>query len=239
VGDILLRPGDTLLLQTGSHFRRAHRNNPDFYLVSGVEGSRPLRRERAWVAVGLFAGLLVLMSTELLDPMLGSFLAAGLMVASRCISPTDARQSVEWETLVTIAAAFGLGLALERSGVAAAIANVVVGATQSWGPIATLAALYFSTMLLNELITNNAAAVLMFPLCLEAARLLGTSPFPFLIALALASSNAFASPVGYQCHMMVYGPGGYRFADFVRVGLPLNVILWIVAVLVIPLWWPW
>ena len=94
-------------------------------------------------------------------------------------------------------------------------------------------------MVLNELITNNAAAVLAFPFGIEAAEQLGVSPYPFVIAVALAASNAYATPIGYQTHMMVYGPGGYRFTDFLRVGVPLNLICWAVAMVAIPFWWPW
>jgi di/tricarboxylate transporter len=239
IGDVVLRPGDTLLLQTGPHFIRAHRNNPDFYLISGVEDSRPLRHDRAKIAVALVLGLVVAMASGLVDHTLAAFAIAGLMVATGCISTSNARQSIDWSVLVMIAASFGLGTALEKSGAARFIAEGLVNATQPIGPLATLAAIYFGTMILNELITNNGAAVLAFPFCLEAAKLLKVSERPFLIAVTLAASFAFASPIGYQTHMMVYGPGGYRFMDFVKVGLPLNLLLWIVAVILIPFIWPW
>jgi di/tricarboxylate transporter len=110
--------------------------------------------------------------------------------------------------------------------------------TRPMGPTATLAAIYFGTMVLNELISNNAAAALAFPFCLESARLLGVNQRPFIMAITLAASYAFASPIGYQTHMMVFGPGGYRFTDFVKVGLPLNLLMWIAAIILIPLIWP-
>jgi di/tricarboxylate transporter len=239
IGDIVLRPGDTLLLQTGSHFIRAQRNNPDFYLVSNVEDSRPLRHDRARIALLLFFGLVAAMASGWVNPTLAAFAAAGLMVAARCISTSDARRAVEWSVLVTIAASFGLSTALVRSGAAATLAGHLVDLTRALGPVATLAAIYFVTMVLNEVITNNAAAALAFPFGLEAARLLGVNERPLLIAVALAASFAFSSPIGYQTHMMVYGPGGYRFTDFLKVGLPLNLLLWGAAVLLIPFWWPW
>jgi di/tricarboxylate transporter len=172
------------------------------------------------------------------DPLLAALAAVAVMVGTRCISIADARQAVDWPVLVMIGASLGLGTALEKSGAAGVLAGGLVNATRAWGPYATLAAIYLATMVLNELITNNGAAVLAFPFCLAAAEELGVSVRPFLMAVALASSYAFASPIGYQTHMMVYGPGGYRFSDFVRVGLPLNVLLWIVAVIIIPFWWP-
>ena len=112
VGNIILNPGDTLLLQTGTHFSQAHRNNPDFYLVSDVEDSHPLRHERAGIAVVVFLALLTLMVFNVLNPMITSFIAAGVMVGTRCVSAASARKSIEWQVLITIAAAFGVGLSL-------------------------------------------------------------------------------------------------------------------------------
>jgi di/tricarboxylate transporter len=241
LGDTTLHPGDTLLLQTGSHFLRAHRNNPDFYLVANVDDSRPLRHDRVPFALALFAGMIAMLALESftgVDPMITALAAAGLMIFSRCISVADARQSIEWSVLVGIAASFGLGTALEKAGIAREFADFLAQSTAGWGPVAALVALYLGTMLLNELITNNGAAVLAFPFAVELSSSLEVSPRPFVIAVALAASYAFASPIGYQTHMMVYGPGGYRFADFVRVGLPLNLLLCGAAVTLIPLIWP-
>lgn len=239
IGDIELEAGDTLLLQTGANFTQAHRNNPDFYLVSDVEGSRPPRHDRWWVALAIFAALLGTMIFLGGDKaMLCAFAAGGLMIVTRCISTAEARQAIEWPVLISIGASFGLGFALEDSGAAGFLAGKLVAITQPFGPWATLAAIYFATMVLNELITNNGAAALAFPFCISAASQSGCDPRPFVMAVALASSFAFASPVGYQTHMMVFGPGGYRFADFVKVGVPLNILLWISSVALIPLIWP-
>ena len=238
VGNIILNPGDTLLLQTGTHFSQAHRNNPDFYLVSDVEDSHPLRHERAGIAVVVFLALLTLMVFNVLNPMITSFIAAGVMVGTRCVSAASARKSIEWQVLITIAAAFGVGSAIQASTLGNVAAQALVAITHQWGPHATLAAVYITTVLVTEVITNNAAAVLMFPLCLQTATVLGVQERPFIIALALAASASFASPVGYQTNMMVYGPGGYRFTDFLRIGLPLNIILCVVAIVGIPYIWP-
>ncbi|MEE2739663.1 MAG: SLC13 family permease [Planctomycetota bacterium] len=238
VGNIILNPGDTLLLQAGTHFSQAHRNNPDFYLVSDVEDSHPLRYERAGIAVMVFLALLTLMVFNVLNPMIASFIAAGVMVGTRCVSAASARKSIEWQVLITIAAAFGVGSAIQASTLGNVAAQALVAITHQWGPHATLAAVYITTVLVTEVITNNAAAVLMFPLCLQTATVLGVQERPFIIALALAASASFASPVGYQTNMMVYGPGGYRFTDFLRIGLPLNIILCVVAIVGIPYIWP-
>ncbi len=237
IGDIRLRPGDTLLLQVRQHFLRAHRNDPAFYLVSNVEGWRPLRRDRAWISVSLFFVLIGFMTTGWVPIHTVAILTALFMVGLGCISAGDARQSIEWRVLITIASAFGIGTALQNSGLATTIATILVEATKAYGPIAALALFYLLGSLMTELITNNAAAVLLFPFCLETARLYDTSPRPFLAALMLSASASFMTPIGYQTNMMVYGPGGYRFTDFLRIGGPLNLILWITAVALIPLFW--
>jgi di/tricarboxylate transporter len=238
IGDIVLRPGDTLLLQAQPHFLRAYRHDPAFYLVSAVEDWRPLRRDRAAICLLLFAGLIVLMTTGLVSTVVAATLIAVSMVAVGCLSPGDARRSVEWQVLITIAAAFGVGTALQNSGAATVIAATLVAATEDLGPIAALAVIYLLGSLMTELITNNAAAVLLFPFCLETARLYNCSPRPFLMALVLAASASFMTPIGYQTNMMVYGPGGYRFTDFLRIGAPLNLMLWGIAIFLIPIFWP-
>jgi di/tricarboxylate transporter len=131
-----------------------------------------------------------------------------------------------------------LGSALDASGAAQAIATLVIRCTHVLGPVAALAAIYFVTSLFTELITNNAAAILVFPLGMAVADQLGVNPRPFIFAVAFAASCSFATPIGYQTNMLVYGPGGYRFSDFLRVGLPMNLLMWITAMIVIPLVWP-
>jgi di/tricarboxylate transporter len=191
-----------------------------------------------WIAMLLFIGLITLMTLSTVPIVTAATLAAVLMVGLGCISSGDARRSIEWQVLLTIAASFGVGSALQNSGAASAIASILVKSTAVWGPIAAVAIIYLAGSILTELITNNAAAVLLFPFCLETARLYDASPLPFLIALILSASASFMTPIGYQTNMMVYGPGGYRFSDFLRIGTPLNLLLGAVAVLLIPILWP-
>jgi di/tricarboxylate transporter len=197
-----------------------------------------VRRDRTWIALVMFAALLILMTTGLVSTLVAAALAATAMVAMGCISPGEARRSVEWQVLVTIAAAFGVGSALENSGAAATVSALLFDSIQLWGPVAALACTYLLGSLMTSIITNNAAAVLLFPFCLEIARLYGVSPRPFLVALVLAASASFMTPIGYQTNMIIYGPGGYRFTDFLRVGAPLNLIMWLIAVILIPIFWP-
>ena len=234
LGTVEIKAGDTLLLLAARHFRRAFRNDPAFYLISDVSEWRPLRRDRAWVATGIFLALILLMTTGWMAIEVSAMLAAIAMIVCRCITSSDARQSIDWPVLITIAASFGIGTALENSGAAQYVASGLVAATQHWGPIAALAAIYLFVSVLTELITNNAAAALMFPFCMATAKQMDCDPLPLVIALALAASASFMTPIGYQTNLMVFGPGGYKFSDFLRIGLPLNLILWIAAVILIP-----
>ncbi len=238
VGDIVLRNGDTLLLQTGPHFTRAHKDDPGFFLVSSVEDSRPARHERATLSLVLLAAFVVLLVTEYYTTAIAAMLIGGIMVATRCISASDARRSIDWQTLITIAASFAIGSAMESSGLVQTISELIVPNPQALAPWVILAVIYIMTNAATELISNNAAAVLMFPFAVNMADNLSADPRPFVIAVTVAASAAFALPIGYQTHLMVYGPGGYRFNDFLRVGIPMDVIVGITAIAIIPFVWP-
>ncbi len=237
IGDIVLKPGDTLLLEAPPAFAEQQRNSRDFYLVSRVENSNPPSHEKAIVAIAVMFALIVVVTLEWLSMLEAAMLAAGAMIATRCCTAAVARRSVDWQILLAIAASLGIGKALDVTGVARVTAEGLIGLAGG-KPWLTLAVVYGATLLLTELVTNNAAAVLIFPIALATAENLGVDFKPFAIAIMVAASCGFATPIGYQTHMMVYGPGGYRFADFIRVGLPLDLLVWAVAVLVIPLVWP-
>jgi len=238
IGDIELRAGDTLVFQAAPHFLETHRNSPDFYLVSEVPGSHAPRHERAGFAIAVFLSMVVLAATGVLPIAIASFVAAGILVATRCISGTMARRSVQIHVLVVIAAGLGIAKAIEKTGTAAVLAGGIVDAARVLGPVGILAAIYLATMVLSELLHHAASAALMFPIAVAAAERAGLAPETFVIAVAVGASCAFASPVTYQTHLLVYGPGGYRFTDFVRVGLPLDLICAAVALVVIPIVWP-
>lgn len=238
LGDIILNTGDTLVFQASTNFAERHRNSPDFYLVSEVPESHVPRHDRAWLAIGTFSLMVVLAATNIVPISIGAFVAGGFLIAARCITGTMARQSIQMHVLVVIAAGLGIAAAIEKTGAATAIANVLVSHSEAFGPIAVLATVYLVTMLMSELLHHNASVALMFPVAIAAAQQAGVDPRSFVIAVALGAQSAFASPVAYQTHLLVYGPGGYRFTDFVKVGIPLNLICATIALIVIPRVWP-
>ena len=217
IGDIVLEPGDTLLLEASPTFADVHRNSRDFYLVSRLEDSSPPPHEKAWLAISIFAMMIVLVSTGLLTMLNGALLAAGAMVACRSLSGATARRSIDLQVMLMIGGALGLGRAMETSGVAQSIVNHFVSLAGA-NPHLALVVIYGMTMLFTEVMSNNAAAALMFPIAMSTANTLHVQHMPFVIAIMIAASCGFATPIGYQTNLMVYGPGGYRFSDYVRFG---------------------
>jgi di/tricarboxylate transporter len=237
IGDIVLRSGDTLLLATHPSFVDRQRNSRDFFLVSPVEGSAPPSHERAVLALAVL-GLMVLgLSFQIRSEAVVALSAAGLMLLTRCCSTAAARRSLDWQVLLTIAASIGFGAALQKTGADRAIASGLVTLAGT-NPYAVLVALYGVTMLFTEVLSNNTAAVLMFPIALATARSLQVEPMAFLMPITIAASCGFATPIGYQTNLMVYGPGGYRFSDYLRFGGILNLIVWIITVALAPMVWP-
>lgn len=237
IGDIVLEAGDTLLLEARPSFLEKHRDSRDFFLVSAVEDSARPRHGRAWVALLILGAVVGLASFEVMSMLSAALLGAVAMVLTGCCTAAEVRRSVDLPVLVVIGAAFGIGKAIESTGLAATLANGLVGAVGTT-PWFALAAVYGMTMVFNAFISNNAAAALMFPIAVATAHRLGADLLPFAIALMLAGSNDFATPVGYQTNLMVQGPGGYAFGDYLRFGGPLNLLMMLVSLAIIPLVWP-
>ena len=237
IGDIVLRPGDTLLLEGRPSFVDQQRNSRDFYLVSQVRGWSPPRYERGGTALAVLAAMVLAMGTEWITPLNAALLAAGLMVLTRACSVVAARRSVDWAVLLVIAASFALGQAMDKTGAAEAVARTLIGFAGT-NPYLVLAAVYAVTMLFTELMSNNAAAVLIFPIAIATAHALDVNYRPFVMAATVAASCGFATPIGYQTNLMVYGPGGYRFGDYVRYGGLLNLLVAVIVVLLAPRVWP-
>ncbi len=237
IGDITLEAGDTLLLEAGPAFLQRQRTSRHFYLVSEITGGAPPRHDRAWIACTVLAGMVLAVAMDLLPMVVAALAASGLMVATRCLSSTEARRSIEWQALLLIAASFGLAHAMQTTGLAREIAEGAIAAAGN-NPLLVLAAIYVVTMVTTELMSNNAAAVLNFPIAWQTAEQLGVHPLPFVMAITVAASCGFATPIGYQTNLMIYGPGGYKFTDYIRYGGPLNLIVMAVTIALAPLIWP-
>jgi di/tricarboxylate transporter len=163
--------------------------------------------------------------------------AAAMMILTRCCSPSAARRSLDLGVLLVIAASIGLGAAMQKTGADVGVAQGILGLVGT-NPYVVLAVIYGVTMMFTEVLSNNTAAVLMFPIALATARSLGVDPMPLIMSITIAASCGFATPIGYQTNLMVYGPGGYRFSDYMRFGGILNVIVWAITVTIAPRVWP-
>ena len=238
LGDVQLRVGDTLLLIGDDDFESQWGEQPDFLLVSGVgELTRRGVERRALLVAPLVAAMVVLAATNVLTLLEAALLAALLVVALRVLNPIQARNAIDLDVVVTIAAAFGLAAAIQESGLADQFASGIVDLFEDLGPRGVLLGLVLATIVLTELVTNSAAAVLMFPVAIAAAQATGLDPRSTAIAVAITASASFLTPIGYQTNIMVYGPGGYRFADYARLGAPLSLTVVIVVVLATPVFW--
>lgn len=248
IGRIQLQAGDTLLLQTHKNFVEQHRNNKEFYLVSSAGTSEPMAHRKRPLALVIFLGLLAWLvltnfigigsDTALGSPAIVSLCALALLVMTGCMRMVDARGAIDISILITIACALGIGLSLERSGAAQTIAETIVAWIGNQNHLALLIAIYILTMLMTEMISNNAVAALMYPIAVNTAIAAECNARPFIIAICLAASLAFLTPIGYQTNLMVMGPGGYRPTDLLKTGLPMSLSVTITAIILIPIFWP-
>lgn len=236
-GNVVLQTGDTLLLETTPEFTREYGQSRDFIMVNLVDGTPSVQPRKAMTALGILGAMIFANVALHVDIFVSALLAGLAVLLSRCISLREARRAVDYRLIVAIACAFAIGVALSKTGVASAVAGVLMH-LGAGDPFWTLVMVYVLTMAFTELLTNNAAAVLMFPIGLAASQQLGVSAMPFIIAVMVGASASFITPIGYQTNLMVYGPGGYRFTDYVRVGTPLSILVGIVVLLVIPQVWP-
>ena len=234
--DIVLAPGDTLLLETRPDFVEQQKNSRDFLLVSQIGDHHPLEHGRAPLAIAIVVAMVAVVTLGWLSMLEAALLAAGLMIFTRCTNSRTARRSPDWQVLVVIATSFGIGAALEKTGAASFVAGGLIGLAHG-DPWITLALVFVATAILTSLATNNVAAVLVFPIALQAAQGMGVSPEPFILTLMVAASASFATPIGYQTNLMVFNVGGYRFGDFVRIGVPLTLVVGLVTVLIVPMVW--
>jgi di/tricarboxylate transporter len=243
IGDIVLEAGDVLLLETHPRFLEQHRNDRGFLLVSAVADSTPKRHERAGIALTVLAGLVIAMSFEGVTGLSVfniALIGALVMIATRCCSLEQARRSIDWTTLIAIGGSFVIGKAMETSGAATVIADGIMSVFRfpgagAWG---VLAGVYVLTLVFTEFVTNNAAAALSFPVAYAASQSLDVSFLPFAVAITIAASAAFALPTGYATHLMVHAAGGYRLSDWLKMGIPLDVLVMLCSLALIPLLFP-
>ncbi len=239
LGRIRIRPGDLLLIEAEPNFaQRWNATRTDFYLVAARKEDRAMpRSRRAPVALVILIGMVGLVAAGILPIVTASFAAALGMIATRCLNFGEAKSSVDVSVLLIIAAALGIGQAVEVTGLARVSAAFLVGSTSGLGPVALLVSIYLATNVLTELITHKAAAVLMFPVAVAAAADLGFDPRPFAFIVAIGAAASFVTPIGYQTNLMVMSAGSYRYRDYVRAGLPVALIVMAVAVSVATYVW--
>lgn len=237
LGRTAFEAGDLLLVEAPSQFEATAASSGDFSLVAPLERRTPRLARKAPVALAILVAMVVAMGTGIVPVVVATFAAAVLMIATGATSANEGRRSIDLSVLITITAGFGIARALQSTGLAQFIAEMIVRTFDTYGPVAILIAIYLATNVLTEILSNNAAAALVFPIAVAASKSIGVDVFPFAIAVAVAASAGFTTPIGYQTYLMVMGPGSYRFRDFVRVGLPLNLIVMCVAIPIIVAIW--
>jgi len=237
LADIRFDSGDTLLLQENKEDVARILKTSDVVVTNELT-ELYLRKDRAVIALLVFLAVLALTALKIVPILVAALIGAVGMVLGRCLTIEEAYQAVDWKVVFLLGGIIPLGLALEQSGAARWLAHSVLVPFAGSGPLAVLASLYLITAILTEAMSNNASTVILSPIALSIAVSMNVDPRPFLVAITFAASTSFATPVGYQTNTMVYAPGGYRFTDYTRVGGPLNLIFWAVAVFLIPMLWP-
>lgn len=236
-GKLRLMAGDTLLLAgTARALQRAYRSR-EFANLSLPE-FQAYRRDKAWIAMLAMGLVMVLAALEVMPIVILAIIAAVVVVASGCLSSEEAYRSVQWPLLVLIFAMLAIGSAMQSSGAALLIAEGLAVLASPLGPVAVLSLVYLATSIMTETMSNNAAVILLTPIAAGLALSLGLDPRPFVVAVMFAGSASFATPIGYQTNTLVYQAVGYRFMDFVRIGVPMNLLMWATATMVIPIFWP-
>jgi di/tricarboxylate transporter len=235
--DLRLHFGDTLLLEGPQDGLKRLFERQELVNLTEVT-QRPFRREKAWIAIVAVVLIIVLSAFEVLPIAAAALIAATAVIAFGCLDAEEAYRAIHWPVLVLIFGMLAVGSAMESTGTARMIVDAVLGIIGDWGPVYVLSAIYFITSAFNGFIGNNAAAILFTPIAIGLAQQLGCDPRPFVIAMMFASSADFSTPIGYQTNTFVYSAGGYKFLDFPKVGVALNVLVWIMASFLIPVFWP-
>jgi di/tricarboxylate transporter len=236
LNSVRLQLGDALLIMATKRDIEQLRADDDFIVLEEVH-EPSLRRRKVPFAIGIVALVVGLAALGVQPILVTAILGCIAMVLTRCLTLEEAQKAVDWKVIFLLGGMLPLGIAMEKSGAAQWISSSALGLVGGLGPVAVLAAFYLLTAILTESMSNNASAVLMAPIAIVTAVSMGVDPKPLLMAVTFAASTSFATPVGYQTNAMVYSVGGYRYTDFLRVGIPLNLIFWILAVIFIPRFW--
>ncbi len=237
LGGTTLLGGDVLLIEVDSEHLDVLRNHEAFVMITEV-AQPEFRQGKAVLATVITAAVVITASVGILPILVSAVSGAALLVLTGCLHAEEAYHAIEWKVIFLLAGTLSLGVALENSGTARLLSELLIGTAAKLGPTAVISAIYLVTTLLTAFISNNATAVLMAPIAIGAAQILGVDPRPLLMAVMFAASADFATPVGYQTNTMIYGVGKYRFSDFLRIGTPLNLLFWLLATLLIPVFWP-
>ncbi|MCH7990838.1 MAG: SLC13 family permease [Gemmatimonadetes bacterium] len=237
VRDMKLMPGDTLLIDVPND-QIEHLTQQSVFLLVSRAGIPRFNWLKATKALVIVVSVVVIAATGLLPIVAAAAAGALAMVLSGCISTEEAYGAIEWNVLFLLAGMLALGAAMGKTGASTMLAGGMIDAVGDFGAIALLAAFFGITMLLTEVMSNNATVALLLPIAITTAQSIDANPRAFMFAVVFAASSSFMTPVGYQTNTMIYGPGQYRFMDFVRVGAPLNLIFWILGTLLIPWFWP-
>ena len=241
IAHVILRAFDTLLVYGSREKIREMRDSGGFIVLTELE--RSLRKHRFWwLSIIVIIGAVLLAALSLVPILKGVIIGLAILLVARVITPLEAYNAINWQIIVLIGCLIPLGIAIQSSGTAILIGNTMVNLLQFvpeyQQAIFLLAMIYLVAMILTEVSSNAATAIIMTPIALAASAKLGLDPRPFIFAICFAASASFITPIGYQTNLMVYGPGGYKFSDYIRVGLPLSITLWVMAVILIPMLWP-
>ncbi len=236
IADAKLDPGDSLLMEVRTDRYKQLRQNTSFIIISDNE-QPSYRKNKLVLALLIVAGVVLTATLGILPIVVGAIIGAVLLVLTGCLTMEDAYEAIQWRIIFLLAGVLSLEAAMEHSGAAPLISSKIIAAVGAWGPVALLSAFYLMTFVFTEIMSNSATAALLTPVAIATAKTMQVSPRPFLVAVMFAASASFMTPVGYQTNTLIYGPGQYKFADFLRVGTPLNLLFWIIATLFIPYFW--
>lgn len=237
LGEIKIAGGDSLLLSLSSDRIPEIEKDPTFVVASKLD-VMPQRREKTFIALGILLSVVLVAGLDLLPIAVSAPAGVVLMLLTGCITTEEAYQAVNWKIIVLLAGVIPLGLAMDKTGAAGLLADTLVNTLSGLGPRAMLAGFYLLTMTMSAIMSTNASAALVAPLAIQIANAIGVSPEPFVISVSYAASLTFLTPFGHHANTLIYGAGQYKFTDFTRVGLPINIIFWLVATFLIPVIWP-